>query len=90
MVSEQQIVDALCRVPTEQWRNVLDYVNSLKPSGPDELTEPKPIRTLGDILKLRLVGLWADRTDILDSREFARELRYQASHRKRNENAPGH
>jgi hypothetical protein len=37
--------------------------------------------SLGDLLKSDLVGMWADRTDIEDSVEYARELRRRASRR---------
>ncbi len=37
--------------------------------------------TLGDLLESPLVGMWADREDIVDSAEFARELRKRASRR---------
>lgn len=36
-----------------------------------------------DLLHSGLVGMWADRTDIGDSREFARRLREQAQTRRR-------
>jgi hypothetical protein len=35
-----------------------------------------------DLLHSGLVGLWADRTDLGDSREFARRLREQAQMRR--------
>lgn len=34
--------------------------------------------TAQDLLNSEIVGMWADRTDISDSVEFARELREQA------------
>jgi hypothetical protein len=37
-----------------------------------------------DILSSGLVGMWADRTDIGDSREFARRLRQEGETRRRN------
>ncbi len=37
-----------------------------------------------DLLHSGLVGMWADRTDIGDSREFARRLREQAQTRRRD------
>ena len=37
--------------------------------------------TLGELLESGLVGLWADRTDIDDSVDFARDLRRRASRR---------
>lgn len=36
-----------------------------------------------DLLHSGLVGMWADRTDLSDSREFARRLREQAQMRRR-------
>ncbi len=39
--------------------------------------------TLGDLLESPLVGMWADREDIIDSAEFARQLRERASRRER-------
>ena len=37
-----------------------------------------------DLLHSGLVGMWADRSDIGDSREFARRLREQAQTRRRD------
>lgn len=34
----------------------------------------KPIMTLGDLLDSGLVGIWADRADIVDSTQFAQTL----------------
>jgi hypothetical protein len=39
--------------------------------------------TLGDLLESPLVGMWADREDIEDGAEFARQLRERASRRQR-------
>lgn len=38
---------------------------------------PRPM-TARDLLDSELVGMWADRTDIGDSSEYARQLREQA------------
>jgi hypothetical protein len=73
-VTEQMIVDALRQVPPERWDEVLRFLDILKGAGP-------PIRTAADLLNSELVGLWADRTDIGDSREFARRLRESGEHR---------
>ncbi|MBI5671572.1 MAG: hypothetical protein HZC41_26570 [Chloroflexi bacterium] len=54
------------------------------PPGPVEVEiRRQEIRgiTLGEILKSDLIGMWADREDITDSVEFARELRRRASRR---------
>ncbi len=44
----------------------------------------KPYSRACDILTSGLVGMWADRTDIGDSREFARRLRQEAQTRRRD------
>lgn len=48
----------------------------------------EPIRqrtmTAADLLESGLVGLWADRTDLGDSHDFARRLREEAQTRKGN------
>ena len=80
-ISQEQIVEALHRIPVERWTEILAFMNTLREPGSAESSADKPIRTLGDILGSGLVGLWADRTDLGESREFAQQLRQQASHR---------
>ena len=90
--SEQQVLDALRQVPAEQWGDVVRFLEELKsPSGtpPGEVAGP-PIHTVADLLKSDLVGLWAGRTDITDSREYARKLRYEAEHRWERDDAARH
>ena len=82
-VSEQTILDALHQVPPERWDEVLQYIYVLN-------TDSSPIRTAADLLKSGQVGMWADRDDIGDSREFARRLRQQSETRSRSDDAPGH
>jgi hypothetical protein len=43
-----------------------------------------PMMTAAELLNSGLVGIWADRTDIGDTREFARRLRDQAQSRSRD------
>jgi hypothetical protein len=86
-VSEQQILDALRRVPPERWGTVLAMLTALQDEpGAEPAT---PIRTAADVLKSGLVGIWADRTDITDNHEFARRLRYEAEHRRSGGDAAG-
>lgn len=47
-----------------------------------EADQPKPGLTLGALLDSPLVGMWADREDITESAEFARQLRERASRRQ--------
>lgn len=46
------------------------------------------VMTAGDLLESGLVGMWADRTDIEDSVEFARRLRRQAERRSKDVGDP--
>lgn len=41
-----------------------------------------PTTTAAELLQSDLVGLWADRTDLGDSQEFARRLREKAQTRR--------
>jgi hypothetical protein len=81
-ITEQQVVEALRRIPAERWREILDWLNALHGTVQPPASVDVPIRTLGDVLGSGLVGLWADLEDITDSREFARPLRHRASRRR--------
>ncbi|HBI45735.1 MAG TPA: hypothetical protein DDY78_23210 [Planctomycetales bacterium] len=83
VISEQAILDALHQVSAERWDEVLSFLQALK-------NEARPIRTGADMAKSELVGLWADRDDIGDSREFARRLRREAETRQGPTDAAGH
>ena len=61
-------------MPVERWDEVLAFVQSLNPS-------ERPVYTAGDLLESGLVGMWADRDDFGDSREFARRLRRETETR---------
>jgi hypothetical protein len=43
----------------------------------------KPFMKVSDLLNSGLVGLWKDRTDIIDSSDYARSLREQVQNRGR-------
>ncbi|HBI45733.1 MAG TPA: hypothetical protein DDY78_23200 [Planctomycetales bacterium] len=81
-VSEQAILDALHQIPEERWEQVLSFVQSLNPG-------ERAIYTGADMLQSGIVGLWADRDDIGDTREFARRLRRQAENRHEAPDATG-
>lgn len=46
------------------------------------------VMTAASLLESGLVGLWEDRSDIVDSAEFARQLRRQAEHREERGDDP--
>jgi hypothetical protein len=82
-VNEQTILDALHQISHDRWGDVLSFIETLRPD--DESAgeaEKRPV-TAADLLASGLVGLWSDRSDIGDSREFARRLREQAQTRSR-------
>ena len=69
-------------MPVERWDEVLHYMETLE----DEVS---PIRTAAELAKSELIGLWADRDDIGDSREFARRLGREAENRQGPTDATG-
>ena len=82
VVSEQAILDALHQVSAQRWDEVLSFLETLK-------NDSSPIRTGADIAKSELVGMWADRDDIGDTREFVRRLQREIETRQRPTDAPG-
>ena len=86
-VSEEQILAALHGVPTDRWGEVLHLLGEMraKPSAATEST----ILTAADLLQSGLVGIWADRTDLGDSADFARRLREKAERREGGAHAAG-
>ena len=87
-VNETRIVEALHRVPVERWGEVLQILEGMTQL-PWSSNEPAPICTGTDLRDSSLIGIWADRTDVVDNRDFARQLRKQASGRGIAD-APGH
>jgi hypothetical protein len=83
IIDEATILDSLRQIPAERWGEVQRFLETLIE------TEP-PIRTGADLVQSGLAGLWADRDDLGDSREFARSLRRQSETRQGPADAPGH
>ena len=88
-VTTQEILNAIQRVPAERWGEVLQAIESLQPQ-PSASTSP--VRTGADLRGSDLIGIWADRTDLGNGREFARRLRHDAEQRNRQgwSDAAGH
>ena len=86
-VTQKRILEELRGLERGRWFEVLDFIGYLKHrvSLDEAQTGPKEL-TARDLLQSELVGLWADRKDIGDSLSFARQLRQQAEHRRRNAN----
>lgn len=79
-IEESQVVNALRALRQEQWPEVLDFIGYLRyRQGAAPPTSAQ--LTALDLAQSDVVGLWADRTDITDSLEFARRLRSRAERR---------
>ena len=80
-VNEQMILDALHQISQDRWGDVLAFIESLRSVDEPAREAGKHPMTAAELLASGLVGLWEERTDIGDSREFARRLREQAQTR---------
>ncbi len=80
-VTSDDILSAMQNVPVSRWAEALDAIKALQAPSAPSLNQSRPIRTGMDLRDSELIGIWADRSDITDSCEFARELRRQAEQR---------
>jgi hypothetical protein len=87
-VTPQQILDAIQRVPEVRWPEVLQTIERLQTNPAAEPNTPTPVRSGADLRGSALIGVWADRTDIVNSREFAKDLRRQAEQREQGPSDP--
>ncbi len=83
VVTLDDILNSLRQIPVTCWQEVLRFLDGLKEAAP-------PIRTAADLSRTDLIGLWADRDDLGDSRDFARCLRQQAQTRPGAVDVAGH
>ncbi len=85
--SEEEVLAALRELESSRWDEVLDFIGYLRHLGRPisaatgaEVLPSVPL-TARDLATSDLVGLWADRTDLPDSPDYARQLRRQAEKR---------
>jgi hypothetical protein len=78
-ITPDQILDAVQRVPVQRWGEVLHAIERLQESPPGNSASAVGSGT--DLRGSDLIGIWAERSDVSDSQEFARGLRHQAEHR---------
>ena len=88
-IDEKIILKELHQVPEERWGEALTFIRSLQP-GQEPSASERPVLSGADLVGSDLIGIWADRTDIVDSQEFARQLRHRAEHRRGITDAAGH
>lgn len=87
--NEQALLNVLRQVPQERWKHVLDVHQSFH-SGPHPPNAVRPVICGADLVGSDLIGIWKDHADLGDSREFARQLRHRAEHRRDLNDASGH
>jgi len=89
-VTQQQVLEELQDLEPNRWFEVLDFIGFLKERPSREQTEssPQPL-TARTLLQSEVVGLWADREDIGNSLDFARQLRQEAERRRRSSDDSG-
>ena len=82
-IREEQVLAALRELETGRWEEVLDFIGYLRQRGKPK-THCTGVATLTAraLATSELVGMWADRTDLPDSPEYARQLRRRAGYRK--------
>jgi len=80
-VTTDQILNELLGLEPDRWPEVLSFIGYLRSVSQQSQVRRQQL-TARDLLQSDLVGLWADREDIGDSLEFARQLRRQAEHRR--------
>jgi hypothetical protein len=80
----EQILKELHDIPEQRWGEVLTFIRSLKPQ---PAATDHPVVSGADLVGSDLIGIWAARSDITDSQEYARKLRQQAEQRSKSSNA---
>ena len=83
-----EILEALKRVPKPQLRLVREVVQALAQPTAKRTHKVKSVKSkTKSLLDTPFCGMWADRTEIMDSQSFARTLRRQLETRSdRREN----
>jgi hypothetical protein len=78
-VTQEQVLEELSDLEPSRWFEVLDFIGYLKEQESRERARFGVLElTARDLLESGLVGLWADRDDMGDSVEYARQLRREA------------
>jgi hypothetical protein len=82
-VTEKQVLEQLSDLEPSRWAEVLDFIGYLKQRDSRARAESGTRELIArDLLESQVVGLWADRDDIGNSLEYARQLRREAEHRR--------
>lgn len=76
----EQLQEEIAHIPPEHLRNLLQIVRAFRES---VNRSSRPVLTAKMLLNSSVAGAWRDREDIVDSAAYARALREQAQHRRR-------
>ena len=77
-ITPDQILNAIQHVPSERWSEALRTIESLQESPTASEPTGSCVRTGVDLRDSSLIGIWADRSDLVDNHKFARKLRRPA------------
>ena len=82
-VTERDIFEKLRLLDRGKWGEVLDFIGYLAQGSSQgkESTAQHRILTAEELLQSDLVGMWADRQDMGETLDFARNLRHLAEQR---------
>jgi hypothetical protein len=81
-VTPDQILNAMQHVPTGRWGEALRAIENLQSVAGSTLPSASAVRTGCDLRDSALIGIWADRNDVANNHQFARELRRRAEQRQ--------
>ncbi len=83
-VTQEEVLKELSDFEPSRWSEVLVFISTLKDKESRDQTLPEARElTARDLLYSAIVGMWMDRDDIDDSRDYAHQLRREAEHRRR-------
>ena len=82
-VTGKRVLEELMDLEPSHWFEVLDFIGYLKErESREQVGIGESELTAQGLLESGLVGLWADRDDIGNNLEYARQLRREAEHRR--------
>lgn len=81
-VTPDHILNAIQQVPVGRWDEALRAIESLQSVPAATTVSRDTVKTGADLRDSPLIGIWANRVDVKDNHEFARDLRNQAEQRK--------
>lgn len=86
---EERVLKALRTLDFALWPEVIRYIQRLQEQPQKSESQSAATISAVDLANSEIVGLWQDRTDIIDSTSFARRLRAEVEQQRVKRNALG-